>query len=57
MRGYGALFLGENTCVSYGDKVIGANHVQPTPEAARYAGGLWLGNCHLRGGLQGRRLH
>ena len=30
MRNYGALFLGEGTCVSYGDKVIGTNHVLPT---------------------------
>lgn len=40
---YGALFLGENTCVSYGDKVIGTNHVLPTRKAARYTGGLWVG--------------
>jgi sulfopropanediol 3-dehydrogenase len=43
MRNYGALFLGENTCVSYGDKVIGTNHVLPTMGAARYTGGLWVG--------------
>lgn len=43
MRNYGALFLGENTCVSYGDKVIGTNHVLPTLGAARYTGGLWVG--------------
>lgn len=40
---YGALFLGENTCVSYGDKVIGTNHVLPTRKAAHYTGGLWVG--------------
>lgn len=40
---YGALFLGEDTCVSYGDKVIGTNHVLPTLGAARYTGGLWVG--------------
>ena len=40
---YGALFLGEGTCVSYGDKVIGTNHVLPTRGAARYTGGLWVG--------------
>lgn len=40
---YGALFLGEETCVSYGDKVIGTNHVLPTRGAARYTGGLWVG--------------
>ncbi|KAH8682850.1 histidinol dehydrogenase [Tricladium varicosporioides] len=43
MTAYGALFLGEKTCVSYGDKVIGTNHVLPTRKAARYTGGLWVG--------------
>ncbi|MGO1769479.1 MAG: histidinol dehydrogenase [Microbacterium sp.] len=43
MHHYGALFLGENTAVSYGDKVIGTNHVLPTLGAARYTGGLWVG--------------
>jgi sulfopropanediol 3-dehydrogenase len=43
MRHYGALFLGEGTCVSYGDKTIGTNHVLPTKGAARYTGGLWVG--------------
>ncbi|TWD13569.1 sulfopropanediol 3-dehydrogenase [Streptomyces sp. T12] len=43
MRQYGALFLGEGTCVSYGDKVIGTNHTLPTRGAARYTGGLWVG--------------
>jgi len=43
MTNYGALFLGEGTCVSYGDKVIGTNHVLPTRRAARYTGGLWVG--------------
>jgi sulfopropanediol 3-dehydrogenase len=43
MNHYGALFLGEGTCVSYGDKVIGTNHVLPTRGAARYTGGLWVG--------------
>lgn len=43
MRNYGALFLGDKTCVSYGDKVIGTNHVLPTRGAARYTGGLWVG--------------
>lgn len=43
MRNYGALFLGEKTCVSYGDKVIGTNHVLPTKKAGRYTGGLWVG--------------
>ncbi|WP_020132975.1 histidinol dehydrogenase [Streptomyces sp. 303MFCol5.2] len=43
MRNYGALFLGDKTCVAYGDKVIGTNHVLPTRGAARYTGGLWVG--------------
>ena len=43
MSNYGALFLGEKTCVSYGDKVIGTNHVLPTKGAARFTGGLWVG--------------
>ncbi|MCG3754749.1 MULTISPECIES: histidinol dehydrogenase [unclassified Amycolatopsis] len=43
MRNYGALFLGDKTCVAYGDKVIGTNHVLPTLKAARYTGGLWVG--------------
>jgi sulfopropanediol 3-dehydrogenase len=43
MRNYGALFLGEGTCVSYGDKVIGTNHTLPTRRAAQYTGGLWVG--------------
>ncbi|MGV9800207.1 histidinol dehydrogenase [Mycobacterium sp. NPDC003449] len=43
MRNYGAIFLGEGTGVSYGDKVIGTNHTLPTRGAARYTGGLWVG--------------
>jgi sulfopropanediol 3-dehydrogenase len=43
MRNYGSLFLGDRTCVSFGDKVIGTNHVLPTRRAARYTGGLWVG--------------
>jgi sulfopropanediol 3-dehydrogenase len=43
MRNYGALFLGAGTCVSYGDKVIGTNHVLPTRRTARHSGGLWVG--------------
>jgi len=43
MRNYGALFLGEQTCVSYGDKVIGTNHTLPTKMSSRYTGGLWVG--------------
>jgi sulfopropanediol 3-dehydrogenase len=43
MTNYGALFLGAETNVSYGDKVIGTNHTLPTKKAARYTGGLWVG--------------
>ncbi|KAM0277825.1 hypothetical protein ACHAQH_005529 [Verticillium albo-atrum] len=43
MRHYGALLLGPMTCVSYGDKCIGTNHVLPIKHAARYTGGLWVG--------------
>lgn len=43
MSNYGALFLGEETNVAYGDKVIGTNHTLPTMGAARYTGGLWVG--------------
>jgi sulfopropanediol 3-dehydrogenase len=49
MRNYGALFLGPETNVAYGDKVIGTNHTLPTKKAARFTGGLWVGkflkNC------------
>ena len=43
MTNYGALFLGKQTNVAYGDKVIGTNHTLPTRGAARYTGGLWVG--------------
>ena len=43
MKNYGALFLGPETNVAYGDKVIGTNHTLPTRRAARYTGGLWVG--------------
>ena len=43
MTNFGALFLGPETNVSYGDKVIGTNHTLPTNQAARYTGGLWVG--------------
>ncbi|CAH0055952.1 unnamed protein product [Clonostachys solani] len=43
MNNYGALFLGDMTCVSYGDKCIGTNHVLPTKKAGRFTGGLWVG--------------
>lgn len=43
MRNYGSMFLGPETNVSYGDKVIGTNHTLPTRGAARHTGGLWVG--------------
>ena len=43
LSNYGALFLGAETNVAYGDKVIGTNHTLPTKKAARYTGGLWVG--------------
>jgi sulfopropanediol 3-dehydrogenase len=43
LTNYGALFLGKETNVAYGDKVIGTNHTLPTKGAARYTGGLWVG--------------
>lgn len=43
MTNYGALFLGHETNVAYGDKAIGTNHTLPTNKAARYTGGLWVG--------------
>lgn len=43
MKNYGSIFLGDKTCVSYGDKCIGTNHVLPTKKASRYTGGLWVG--------------
>jgi sulfopropanediol 3-dehydrogenase len=43
MTNYGALFMGPETNVAYGDKVIGTNHTLPTRRAARYTGGLWVG--------------
>lgn len=43
MTNYGALFLGPETNVAYGDKVIGTNHTLPTNKASKYTGGLWVG--------------
>ncbi len=43
MTNYGSMFMGPETNVSYGDKVIGTNHTLPTKGAARYTGGLWVG--------------
>jgi sulfopropanediol 3-dehydrogenase len=44
LTSYGSLFLGEETTVSFGDKVSGPNHVLPTSGAARYTGGLSVHN-------------
>jgi sulfopropanediol 3-dehydrogenase len=43
LTNYGSLFLGQETNVAYGDKVIGTNHTLPTRTGARYTGGLWVG--------------
>lgn len=43
MTNYGSMFLGAETNVAYGDKVIGTNHTLPTKGAARHTGGLWVG--------------
>jgi sulfopropanediol 3-dehydrogenase len=43
LKNFGSLFLGEETNVAYGDKVIGTNHTLPTRKASRYTGGLWVG--------------
>ncbi len=40
LRSYGALFLGPETTVAFGDKAAGPNHVLPTGGAARHTGGL-----------------
>ena len=43
VQAVGAMALGPETNVSYGDKVIGTGHTLPTRRAARYTGGLWVG--------------
>jgi len=40
LRNYGSLFLGEETCVTYGDKCSGTNSVLPTKGGAKYSAGL-----------------
>jgi len=40
LQNYGSLFVGEETCITYGDKCSGPNHVLPTKGAATYTGGL-----------------
>ena len=43
LKNFGSLFLGQETNVAYGDKVIGTNHTLPTKEASKYTGGRWVG--------------
>ena len=40
LKNYGALFVGEETTVTFGDKCSGTNHILPTKGAAHYTGGL-----------------
>ena len=40
LTNYGSLFIGEESCVSHGDKCSGPNHILPTKGAAQYSGGL-----------------
>lgn len=40
LRNYGSLFVGEGTCVTYGDKASGPNHTLPTRRASMQSGGL-----------------
>ncbi len=40
LNNYGALFLGEETTVAFGDKCSGTNHILPTKGAGTYTGGL-----------------
>ena len=37
---YGSLFIGEESTVTYGDKISGTNHILPTKGAGHYTGGL-----------------
>ena len=53
MHDYRALFLGKGTCVFYGDKVMGTNHVLPTPGGRQLhrwpVGGQVSAHCHIPG--------
>jgi histidinol dehydrogenase len=40
LTNYGALFMGYNATVPYGDYMAGPNHTLPTSRAARFSGGL-----------------
>ncbi|MFC7393631.1 histidinol dehydrogenase [Scopulibacillus cellulosilyticus] len=44
LHNYGSLFLNSDSSVVFSDKVSGTNHTLPTDRAARYTGGLWVGN-------------
>lgn len=44
LHSYGSLFLGEQTAEVFADKISGTNHSLPTGAAAKYTGGLWVGN-------------
>jgi histidinol dehydrogenase len=44
LKNYGALFIGENSAVAYGDYCSGPNHTLPTSQAAKYSGGLSVHN-------------
>jgi sulfopropanediol 3-dehydrogenase len=44
LHNYGSLFLGEQTAEVFADKISGTNHSLPTGAAAKYTGGLWVGN-------------
>ena len=43
LTSYGSLFLGESAAEVFADKISGTNHILPTQRAARYTGGLWVG--------------
>ena len=44
IRNFGSLFIGQNTAEVFGDYASGTNHTLPTVGAARYTGGLYVGN-------------
>jgi sulfopropanediol 3-dehydrogenase len=44
LKNYGSLFIGEEASVVFSDKCCGTNHTLPTMGAARYTGGLWVGD-------------
>ena len=44
LRNFGSLFIGQNTAEVFGDYASGTNHTLPTVGAARYTGGLSVGN-------------